>query len=69
MAMRSQWRYPEYSICKKHIEENGNVTPFTYEFELEKVKRIMPIKDYSVVILFANNDLLQLDRVCSIRVQ
>lgn len=25
MAMRSQWRYPEYSICKKHIEENGNI--------------------------------------------
>ena len=25
MAIRSQWRYPEYSICKKHIEENGNV--------------------------------------------
>lgn len=55
---------------KYYIEvEKENYTLFTYEFELEKVKRIMPIKDYSVVILFANNDLLQLDRVCSIRVQ
>lgn len=55
---------------KYYIEvEKENYTPFTYEFELEKVKRIMPIKDYSMVILFANNDLLQLDRVCSIRVQ
>lgn len=30
MAMRSQWRYPEYSICKKHIEDGVLTKTFRY---------------------------------------
>jgi hypothetical protein len=51
------------------VVEKENYKPFTYEYDLESVKKIMPIKDYSVVIMFANNELLQLDRVCSICVK
>lgn len=51
------------------VVEKENYKPFTYEYDLESVNKIMPIKDYSVVVIFANNELLQLDRVCSIYVK
>ncbi len=54
---------------KYYIVVEKNYKPFTYEYDLKAVKKIMPIKDYSVVIMFSNNEFLQLDRVCSLCVK